>query len=159
MVLHEPHLGTAALTSQLSSFEGDWTTTREAEHWFTEVAAGLDQIQLACTHFVPGKPVVLVTAQTGRLEPIEGGRAFLFPGSQGLSGAVEVGDVLDGTAIDQVVALGGTTVARRAVLETQGFVRPTFVGGSLVLHVRPGADGVLMPFEQPDPTACCADHG
>lgn len=78
---------------------------------------------------------------------------------EGLSGAVEVGDVLDGTAIDQVVALGGTTVAREAVLETQGFVRPTFVGGSLVLHVRPGADGVLMPFEQPDPAACCADHG
>jgi len=28
----------------------------------------------------------------------------------------------------------------------------------MVLHVRPAVGGVVVPFEQPNQTPCCADH-
>ncbi len=146
--------------ADLLTLEGGWTTTSEAEQGFRDAAAGLGRrIALACTHFDTAEGAVVVTGQTGRLEPIEGGRAFVFPGSDRLAGQVSVGDVLAHTAIDRLVCLGGTPVAADKTLDTQDFVRPTFAGGSLVLHVRPGIDGVFVPFEQPNPTPCCADHG
>ncbi len=54
--------------------------------------------------------------------------------------------------------LGGTPIAGDVVLDTQDFVRPVYSGGALVLHVRPGMHGVVVPFEQPNPTPCCTDH-
>ncbi|NUR09424.1 MAG: hypothetical protein HOQ22_00255 [Nocardioidaceae bacterium] len=38
-----------------------------------------------------------------------------------------------------------------------GFVRPLVQSGRVVLHVRPAEQG-WVPFEQRDPTPCCADH-
>ena len=42
-------------------------------------------------------------------------------------------------------------------ITTHDFVRPRVQGGRLVLTVQPGEHG-YAPFEQPDPTPCCADH-
>ena len=30
--------------------------------------------------------------------------------------------------------------------------------GTVTLVLRPAVGGVLVPFEQPNPTPCCADH-
>jgi hypothetical protein len=140
------------------SFEGGWKTTRDAEQAFPDAAADAGRrIRLACTHFAPADEVV-VSTQAEPLEPLEGGRAFLFPGSEALTGRMQVAELLAATAIERVVALGGRELGADDVLDTQGFVRPTFVGGSLVLQARPGIGGVFVPFEQPNPTPCCADH-
>jgi hypothetical protein len=86
------------------------------------------------------------------------GRAFIFPGSDELVGVVRVGDLLARTTIGAVLQLGGLPVDPETDLDTQGFVRPVLRGGHLVLLTRPGIGGVVVPFEQPNPTPCCADH-
>lgn len=87
------------------------------------------------------------------------GRAVVFPGSTTLTGTVTVADVVAGTAIDRVQVLGAPEPDGATALVTRGFVRPRWVGGRLVLHAQPAVGGVLVPFETPDPTPCCADHG
>ena len=37
-------------------------------------------------------------------------------------------------------------------------VHPQWQDGELVLTLMPAVGGVLVPFEVPDPTPCCADH-
>ena len=139
--------------------DGGWATTAQAERGFADgVAGGGHTVRLACTHFRPERGTVLVTAQGERFTPVDGGRAFIFPGSDLLVGTWAVGEVIARTAIEEVRVLGGATPPDGAVLDTQDFVRPVFDGGRLVLHVRPGLDGGFVPFEQPDPTPCCADH-
>ena len=87
------------------------------------------------------------------------GRAVIFPGQDRLVGQVPVDDVPGLSAIDAVVGIAGTPTAG-ATLVTREFVRPVLLGGRLVLEVRPiGADGAVAPFEVPNPTPCCADHG
>lgn len=41
---------------------------------------------------------------------------------------------------------------------TRDHVRPQWQDGELVLTLMPAVGGVLVPFEVPDPTPCCADH-
>ena len=43
-------------------------------------------------------------------------------------------------------------------MDTQDFVRPTLHDGVVRLVLRLAADQVLVPFEQPKPTPCCALH-
>ena len=87
------------------------------------------------------------------------GRAVVFAGQDRLVGEVPVDDVPGLCAIDAVVGIAGTPTAG-ATLVTREFVRPVLLGGRLVLEVRPiGADGAVAPFEVPNPTPCCADHG
>lgn len=87
------------------------------------------------------------------------GRAVVFPGQDRLVGEVAVDDVPGLSAIDAVVGIAGTPTAG-ATLVTREFVRPVLLGGRLVLEVRPiGADGAVAPFEVPNPTPCCANHG
>ena len=87
-----------------------------------------------------------------------GGRAVVFPGSRDLVGTTTVADVLQCSAIDRVQVLGAAVAAPQTVLVTRDFVRPRWTGGELVLHAQPAAGGVLVPFESPDPTPCCAAH-
>ena len=61
------------------------------------------------------------------------------------------------TAISHITCLGGEPL-NRAKLLTQDFVRPTFQAGHLTLLVQPFDDECLVPFEQPHPTPCCANH-
>jgi hypothetical protein len=151
-------------------------------------ALGLRAV-LACTHFLPADssrpPRVAVTLQlaepgddpvrspvaTARSAGTEldrllaahlsgrSGRAFSFPGMAALERTVTVETLLSSTAIDDVVLLGGIIAAGSDRVDTQNFVRPEFSAGRLVLRVRPSAGGDLVPFEQPHPTPCCAEHG
>jgi len=86
------------------------------------------------------------------------GRAVVFPGSAGLTGTTTVAAVVAGSSIDRVQVIGAAAVDPVTPLVTRDFVRPLWVGGELVLHTQPAVGGVLVPFETPDPTPCCAAH-
>jgi hypothetical protein len=75
-----------------------------------------------------------------------------------LVGTLTVAEVLASSAIDRVAVLGGSAAEPSAVLDTQGYVRPQWRGGELVLTVMPAAGGRLVPFEKRHPTPCCAAH-
>ena len=156
-----------------------WTTTTQAEHEslnrFSEL--GL-RVRLACTHFrsatdhrpprvavtaavddrgvvdrEPGLEDLLADHVTGR-----SGRAFVVPGVEALDRIVTAGTLVSTTRVDDVIALGGAAVPDSARIDTQDHVRPEFIAGRLVLRVRPALGDLLVPFEQPHPTPCCADH-
>jgi hypothetical protein len=156
--------------------DGGWSTTSEAEHALHETTARLGlRARLACTEFrrAPNRVVVLLeldgpppadlatqpdlTVELAE-DGVEAGRAFVFPGSEALTGVITVGDLLARTAVDEVLRMGGVPVDPETELETQDFVRPVFRDGRLVLHTRPGAGPAVLPFEQPNPTPCCAEH-
>lgn len=160
---------------------GSWPTTAAAEHDAREHLLARDGFSgTMCTHIVPERQHIVVTvAEDADLtdEPDcaaddllardpavqaharrEGGRAFIFPGSDELTGAMTIAAISASTAIDDVLLFGGGDLAWGAVIDTQSFVRPHFVAGRLVLTVRPAVGGLYVPFEQPNPTPCCADH-
>ncbi|MFI6698747.1 hypothetical protein ACIBJC_07165 [Streptomyces sp. NPDC050509] len=87
------------------------------------------------------------------------GRAVLFPGAGALTGTVGVAELLAVSAVDEVALLGaaGPPDGARRIL-TRDHLRPEWREGRLVLTVMEAAGGVLVPFEVPDPTPCCADH-
>lgn len=87
-----------------------------------------------------------------------GGRAVVFPGQADLPSTTTVAALLGSTAVQRVQVLGGTEPDPGTTLLTRGFLRPRWSEGALVLHVQPAARGVLVPFETPDPTPCCAAH-
>ncbi|HEX8495835.1 MAG TPA: hypothetical protein VF661_01470 [Actinomycetales bacterium] len=94
-----------------------------------------------------------------RHEARRGGRAFVFGGHLLLRGPMSVGELVAASAVDEVVMIGQRDrVADDVVIDTQSFVRPTYDDGVLRLVVRPAPGGTVVPFEQPDPTPCCADH-
>ncbi len=95
-----------------------------------------------------------VTAHQARAS----GRVVIAPGLSGLPERLPVAHFVAGGAVDRVDVLAGGEAAPEAVLVPRGFVRPRWSQGVAVLHVQPGAGGVLVPFEVPDPTPCCADH-
>ncbi|MGW1883932.1 hypothetical protein [Streptomyces sp. NPDC001970] len=88
------------------------------------------------------------------------GRAVVFPGSSALTGTLALGALSAASAIDEVTVLGapGLHDAGQQVV-TRDHVRPEWRAGRLVLTVMPAAGGTLIPFEVPNPTPCCADHG
>ncbi|MFF3249150.1 hypothetical protein ACFYWY_36725 [Streptomyces sp. NPDC002870] len=88
------------------------------------------------------------------------GRAVVFPGSPALTGTLAVAALSAASAIDEVTALGaaGPLDAGQQIV-TRDHVRPEWRAGRLVLTVMPAAGGTLIPFEVPNPTPCCADHG
>jgi hypothetical protein len=88
------------------------------------------------------------------------GRAVLYPGSATLTGTMPVGHVLAASAIARLVVVGGTgQPVETDLVDTRGHVRPEWRDGELVLAVTPGPGGQYAPFEVPNPTPCCADHG
>ena len=95
-----------------------------------------------------------VSAHAGRT----GGRAFRFPGWEELTGVLTVAELVARSGIDEVAVVGGAPPAPDARVDTQGFVRPLYRGGRLVLHLRRAVGGGYVPFEQPDPIPCCTDH-
>ena len=156
-----------------------WATLGELHHVALVVeATGLPagEVTEALTEVVSSgtseEPALLVDGTVSgspRLRPVlaevldahrsrAGGRVVVFPGSTTLTGTVTVADVLARTPIDRVQVLGSAEPDGSAALVTRGFVRPRWSGGQLVLHAQPAVGGVLVPFETPDPTPCCADH-
>ncbi|MFJ5301233.1 hypothetical protein [Streptomyces sp. NPDC088350] len=90
------------------------------------------------------------------------GRAVLFPGAEHLTGTIPLSDLLERTAIDRVIVVGATsgeTPAPVTPVHTQDHVRPEWREGHLVLALVPAPGNTLTPFEVPNPTPCCADHG
>jgi hypothetical protein len=120
------------------------------------VAAGAETGRLASTtgDNTGAGLVAPLTAHAHRLS----GRAFRFPGADALVGVLAVQDVVARSAVDRVEGIAGRTPPPDALLDTQSWVRPELVGGSLVLLTRPGTGGRLVPFEQPHATPCCEDH-
>jgi len=105
------------------------------------------------TDFLPGARQA-VTEHSAR----SAGRLVRFPGVDGLVGVVSIAEVL-ASAIDRVVVLGDDRPPAEIALVTRDFVRPRWSGGELVLHTQPNKGGTLVPFETPNPTPCCGDHG
>ncbi|MGW0818416.1 hypothetical protein ACWD00_35345 [Streptomyces viridiviolaceus] len=159
------------------------TKLREADHLLQDLAAGLGlpEDAFGCTHLVrdggrprvalslgAGSAAVLATARTalaaqgyavtdGVWDPR--GRAVLYPGVTELTGTLTVAELLDRSAIARVRVLGTPGEPDPATrLVTREFVRPQWEDGELVLAAMPAAGGTLVPFEDPDPTPCCADH-
>jgi hypothetical protein len=162
--------------------DGGWSTTSEAEHALHATAARLGlRPRTACTEFRTAPNRVVVSLELPGLLPAElielpefsqssahgeagltsglsSGRAFIFPGSETLTGVIGVADLLTGSAVEAVLMMGGRPADPQAELDTQDFVRPVYRDGRLVLLTRPGVGDRLLPFEQPNPTPCCADH-
>lgn len=86
------------------------------------------------------------------------GRAVRFVGQEQLVGEVDTADVLRLSAITALYPVAGIpTEGTRLV--TRNFLRPVLEHGELVLQVRLFADdGRLVPYEVPNPVACCAAH-
>lgn len=164
----------------MSRTDSAWASTRDAEHAFARLAAPLGrQVVSACTHFAASTSMVLVSVEVdgrgiealgageaGDVERVRalhaerrGGRLFAFAGHQALTGVLAVGDLLERSAVDQVVMIGHREVLPATqLIDTQSFVRPELADGLVRLVVRPAAGGLVVPFEQPNPTPCCADH-
>ncbi|MDN3296798.1 hypothetical protein QWM81_22665 [Streptomyces ficellus] len=88
------------------------------------------------------------------------GRAVRYPGHGALTGTLTVARLLATTAIERVTVIGAPGAPDRGTrLVTRGHVRPHWQAGRLTLATMPAAGGTLVPFEDPDPTRCCADHG
>ncbi|MGP3984541.1 hypothetical protein [Streptomyces sp. KR80] len=158
--------------------DADVRDLRTADHLLLALAAelALPEGVFGCTHLVRGQRPRVVLSFTGtsaeaveRLTakgyevtagtPDEVGRAVLYPGVSELTGTVTVGQLLSGSAIDLVTVLGapGEPPPDQRIM-TRDHVRPEWRAGELVLTAMPAADGLLVPFEVPDPTPCCADH-
>jgi hypothetical protein len=86
------------------------------------------------------------------------GRRVRFPGQDRLTGLVPVRRIVERSAIGRVAA-SGRPVTDEDVVDTRGFLRPTFEAGQLVLRVGPAAGGLLVPDEGAEPHTCCAGHG
>ncbi|ANB09311.1 hypothetical protein SAM40697_5355 [Streptomyces ambofaciens] len=158
------------------------TTLREADHLLQALAAelALPESVFGCTHLVrDGRPRVALSLAADA-EPVlrtardrltaQGydvlggapdavGRAVLYPGAAGLTGTLTLAELLARSAIDGVTVLGTPDEPSPDTrLVTREHVRPQWRDGRLVLTAMPAAGGTLVPFEDPDPTPCCADH-
>ncbi|WP_171111137.1 hypothetical protein [Streptomyces sp. Z423-1] len=153
-----------------------------ADHLLLTLAAelALPEGTFGCTHLVRGERprVVLSFAMESQAAapaarewltakgyevtdgaPDEVGRAVLYPGAADLTGTLSIAELLSRSAIDRVTVLGASEQpAAHAAVVTRDHVRPQWQNGELVLALMPAAGGVLVPFEVPDPTPCCADH-
>ncbi len=81
------------------------------------------------------------------------GRAVRFPGQDALTGPLTVAEVPLVSAVALVVPAVGE-VLPDTVLDPSGHVRPQFENGGLVLLVRPGPGGTVVPVEKRDEHAC-----
>ncbi|CAL9634161.1 hypothetical protein [Streptomyces sp. enrichment culture] len=162
--------------------DSDARTLREADRLLRSLAAelALPEGVFGCTHLVrDGRPrvalslaaeeePVLRTARdrlaslghtVGDGAPDAVGRAVLFPGAGTLTGTLTVAELLARSAIDRVTVLGTPQEpSPDTLLVTRDHVRPQWRHGRLVLAAMPAVGGTLVPFEDPAPTPCCADH-
>ncbi|MET9352437.1 hypothetical protein ABZY14_05365 [Streptomyces sp. NPDC006617] len=160
----------------------DATTLREADRLLQALAAelALPEGVFGCTHLVrDGRPrialslaadaePVLRTARdrlTARGHEVRDGtwdatgRAVLYPGAATLTGTLTLAELLARSAIDRVTVLGTPDEPSPDTrLVTRDHVRPHWQDGRLVLAAMPAVGGTLVPFEDPAPTPCCADH-
>lgn len=142
--------GSAGVSGQRFCVVGGWETTRDAEvgYWSVRDLIGCGYTYVGTTFEGPER--VVVSGADDPLDLPDQTRMFVFPGKDNLVGTLAVGDLLMISAVDEVRRLSGGTPAAVELLDTRGHLRPRMLGGRLVLTVQPG-EGVLVPFEQPDP--------
>ncbi len=166
------------LPPYVTTVDADVRELRAADHLLLGLAAelALPEGAFGCTHLVRGeRPRVVLSFATASADtarrlaakgyevtdgaPDEVGRAVVYPGSAELTGTLTIAELLARSAIGGVVVLGapGEPPPSQRVV-TRDHVRPQWQDGELVLTLQPAAGGVLVPFEVPDPTPCCADH-
>ncbi|GHH33334.1 hypothetical protein FHS35_003435 [Streptomyces umbrinus] len=166
------------MNQHVITVDTDVRDLRAADHLLLELAAelALPEGAFGCTHLVRGeRPRVVLSFATASGEaarlltakgyevttgaPDEVGRAVVYPGSATLTGTLTIAELLSGSAIDRVTVLGsaGEPPAEQGLV-TRDHVRPQWQEGELVLTLMPAVGGVLVPFEVPNPTPCCADH-
>jgi hypothetical protein len=161
-------------------------STSEAEHWLVELVSllGHPNGMLACTHFArtpyphvavslavrsgagaslpPVAPEFKDAAAQAMAEHVSrhAGRAVVYPGVDALVGTLTVAELLESSAIERIVVLGGDGAdpAPDTLVDTRDFVRPEWRSGRLTLVTTPAPGGRLAPFEIPNPPRCCADH-
>ncbi|MFJ2257021.1 hypothetical protein ACIOKD_01550 [Streptomyces sp. NPDC087844] len=164
--------------AHISTIDADVRELRAADHLLLELAAEFALLESAfgCTHLVRGeRPRVILSFTTSTEDtarrltakgyevtagaPDEVGRAVVYPGSPELTGTLTIAELLARSAISRVVVLGapGEPPPSQPVV-TRDHVRPQWQDGELVLTLQSAVGGVLVPFEVPDPTPCCADH-
>ncbi|MGA5448581.1 hypothetical protein ACPCVO_18205 [Streptomyces umbrinus] len=166
------------MNQHVITVDTDVRDLRAADHLLLELAAelALPEGAFGCTHLVRGeRPRVVLSFTTVSGEaaslltakgyevttgvPDEVGRAVVYPGSATLTGTLTIAELLSGSAIDRVTVLGSAgEPPPEQGLVTRDHVRPQWQEGELVLTLMPAVGGVLVPFEVPDPTPCCADH-
>jgi hypothetical protein len=175
------------MTTVYFGLDGGHGTVTEAEHWLGELVAGsipsVDGL-VACTHLTrepwphvavslavldalvptglpPVPPPLVRAAARARAEHAtrRAGRAVVYPGRDRLTGLMSVAEIVDTSAIERVVALGVPAPSPGTVVETRDFVRPQWMHGQLTLVTTAAAHGRIAPFEVPNPTPCCANHG
>ncbi|AKT52909.1 hypothetical protein ADJ73_15045 [Arsenicicoccus sp. oral taxon 190] len=126
-------------------------------------AAGADEIGAATGRpgqWRRGYPALAATAADVAALARAGadGRAVVYPGREHLVGDLTVAELVQRSAVDAVEGIAGTTVTAASVVRTRDFVRPVWREGRLVLPVQPAAGDTVVPYENPAPTPCCADH-
>jgi hypothetical protein len=99
------------------------------------------------------------TAALAAAEHGRSGRAVLYPGSRGLTGTLTAGEILDRSAIERIVVLMGEEPPADVLVDTRDHVRPEWREGRLTLLALPAGKGLIAPYEVPNPTPCCVDHG
>lgn len=86
------------------------------------------------------------------------GRLLCFAGRERVTGDHTVAELLEVTAVERVLRIGGAVAGAAEVVRTSGFVRPTLRGGGTILQTRPGSAGTLHPAEIAYPHRCCSSH-
>jgi hypothetical protein len=142
--------------------------TSVGAHFDREVLSALDRAgvsaDLVLTHVEREDSVAVHTvsaritsglAPGTEIDPPVGGRCARFPGQSILTGVHHVAEIVEATAIDEVVGIGAAVTPDTRV-DTGGFVRPEYRDGLLVLLVEPAAGGVFQPAEVEQPHECCA---
>ncbi|WP_392465779.1 hypothetical protein ACF3NS_09670 [Arsenicicoccus cauae] len=128
-------------------------TAAAAAHEIGAATGGSQQLRRGYADLADSAAEVALLARDGTT-----GRAVVYPGRQRLVGELTVAELVDRCAIDAVEGIAGTVVTHATVVRTRDFVRPVWRDGRLVLLVQPAADDTVVPFENPAPTPCCADH-
>lgn len=108
-------------------------------------------VELGPPAFRAGARAALAQARDGLA-----GRAVRFPGQDALGRDLPVGDVALVSAVQAVVPAVGD-VTGDTLLRTAGYLRPRYEAGRLLLDVRPGPDGTVVPVEK-EHVHACAGH-
>ena len=100
-----------------------------------------------------GPPALAPTARAAALAQANrsGGRAVVFPGNPELVGFLQVHDILERSAFEEVVDITETLPRTDDLVLVNGPVRPRWNFGRLILYVLPAAgvvDSVYLPFAE-----------
>ena len=85
------------------------------------------------------------------------GRAVVFPIDVDVSSSISQSELISHSAIDAIYAVG-EVLPIDAIIQVNGFIRPTFKNGVLELLVERVAGGFFAPIERRAPHECCGGH-